>query len=246
MASAAQAARTVERERPAAARSGARRAAAASARTAPAPRPARRSTSRRSTSGRAAHGGARPARARTAAATASPARVVRLRAAAPSPAGMLDGLLRGRAWVACIGLLLAGIVFLNVSLLEVNGGIANVSERSAALKRENAELQLKVAELASSERIQAAAAERGYSLPAPAAVTYLRSKSDSDARRAARAMERGTLAQAPPAPTLEQPEAAAGTPPGAAPAAPVTPAAPATPTAAPPVADAPAAPASDG
>ena len=147
--------------------------------------------------------------------------------------------------MACIGVLLAGIVFLNVSLLEVNGGIANVSERSAALKRENAELQLKVAELASSERIQAAAAERGYALPEPAAVTYLQSKG-SDARRAARALERGQLAQAPvlaaPAagsPATAEPPAQVGAP--AAPAAPTAP-----PTATPPVAGAPAAPASDG
>ena len=153
---------------------------------------------------------------------------------------MLDRLLRGRAWVACIGALLAGIVFLNVSLLEVNGGIASVSERATALKRENAELQLRVAELASSERIQAAAAERGFALPEPAGVTYLEAKPGSDARRAARALERrGEVAQvAPPAPPAGQPatptEAQTPTP------------APAEPAPTPPVAGAPAAPASDG
>lgn len=173
-----------------------------------------------------------PRTARPAERSTSTARVLKLRAVAPSPAGLLDRLVRGRGWVACVGLLLAGIVFLNVTVLEVNGGIANVSERATSLKRENADLRLRVAKLASSERIQAAAAGRGFSLPAPGAVTYLRAEAESDARHAARALERR-----PDAIAIAPPPAAATGDQGSQAAA--TDAAPATAT---PVADAPATP----
>ena len=106
---------------------------------------------------------------------------------------MLDRLLRGRAWVACVGLLLAGIVFLNVSLLEVNGGIANVNERATALKRENAALRLEVARLVSSERIERAAVAQGFVMPAPGKVAYVEADAEADPDRAVRALKRRAI-----------------------------------------------------
>lgn len=100
-------------------------------------------------------------------------------------AGVLDRLLRGRGWIACIGVLLTGVVFFNVSLLQVNRGITSTSERSAELRRDNAELRLRVAELASSERIQGAASRLGFVLPRPGDVRYLEASPRRDARRAA-------------------------------------------------------------
>lgn len=106
---------------------------------------------------------------------------------------MLDRLLRGRAWVACVGLLLAGIVFLNVSLLEVNGGIANVNERATALKRQNAALRLEVARLVSSERIERAAVAQGFVMPAPGDVAYVEADAEADPDRAVRALKRRAI-----------------------------------------------------
>ena len=97
---------------------------------------------------------------------------------------LLDGLLRGRAWVVIIGALLAGIVFLNVSVLELNRGIASTSAKSSELERANSGLRARVATLGSTERIQTAAAMRGFIMPAPGEVEYLRSR-PSDARLAA-------------------------------------------------------------
>jgi len=152
--------------------------AAAPARTAPARRKAARPATAR------AHG----ASARTAAAPRRAIRVVPRGGARPAAAalgaGVLDRLLRGRIWIACIATLLAGVVFLNVSLLEMNRGITQDAERAAELRRDNAELRLRVAELASSERIQAAAAARGFVLPAPGDVHYLERRR-GDGRRAA-------------------------------------------------------------
>ena len=64
-----------------------------------------------------------------------------------APIGLLDRILRGRGWVVCVGALLAGIVFLNVSLLEVNSGIAEMGERSSELRRDNSILRQEVARL---------------------------------------------------------------------------------------------------
>ncbi|MBV9213805.1 MAG: hypothetical protein JOZ25_09190 [Actinobacteria bacterium] len=86
---------------------------------------------------------------------------------------VLDRLLRGRLWVACIGALLAGIVFLNVSLLEVNQEIARTGDRVARLDRQNAGLRLRVAALDSSERVQRIAERRGMIFPQPGDYRYL-------------------------------------------------------------------------
>jgi hypothetical protein len=175
-----------------------------------------------------------------AAATAAGALVVRpaLRVAGSlSRSPLLDRFLRGRAWIGLIGALLVGIVFLNVSLLSLNAGIATSSEHLAKLKLENGRLRLRAARLGSSERIQRTAEARGFVFPAPGKVRYLRAGTLADARLAAvriRPPEQlaetagaatSTLAQAPPAqqPPPAQPPPAqpppAQPPPSAPPAA---------------------------
>lgn len=142
----------------------------------------------------------RPPRPARRAAPPARLRPVERLAAIPHSA-FVDRLLTGRGWIVLVGGLLAGIVFLNVSLLELNSGIARTTEQVAALKRENARLRLKAARLGSSERIQRAAAERGLVLPAPGEVRYLTARPAKDAARAlARIRKPGptTVALAPP------------------------------------------------
>ncbi len=103
---------------------------------------------------------------------------------------MLDRLLRGRVWVACIGILLVGIVFLNVSLLGLNSGITVTADQAADLRRENAELRLDVARLGATDRIQRVAESRGFVMPGPADVEYVDAEPDGDGRPAARALAR--------------------------------------------------------
>lgn len=98
--------------------------------------------------------------------------------------GLLDSLLRGRGWIVLVGGLLAGIVFFNVALLEINSGIAAGDQRSTMLKRENAALRARVARLGSSERIQKSAQDLGLVLPQPDQVRYLKANPRSDSRRA--------------------------------------------------------------
>jgi cell division protein FtsL len=107
------------------------------------------------------------------------------RAARVRAGGVLDALLRGRAWIALVAVLLVGIVFFNVDLLELNRDIARTADKASTLNRENAALRLQLARLASSERIQRVAAKRGLELPAPGDVRYLRLHPGADAKRAA-------------------------------------------------------------
>ena len=94
-------------------------------------------------------------------AVALPVRVLNApftRAARARTSSLLDALLSGRGWIALVFVLLAGIVFFNVDLLQMNRDIARDAERISTLKRENARLLLEEARLASSERIQESAA----------------------------------------------------------------------------------------
>jgi cell division protein FtsL len=178
----------------------ARRAATAAATKAPARRaPARRATPARGKPARRVSGNAPRPKSR------APAR----RAPRPAPrrghtplalrvarspltstlrargGAVLDALLQGRGCIALVGVLLVGIVFFNVDLLQRNRQITQLAERSAEVKRENGRLRLELARLASTERIQQAATRRGLVLPPPGDVRYLRAGS-RDARRAAR------------------------------------------------------------
>ena len=151
---------------------------------------------------------------------------------------LLDALLQGRAWIALVGVLLAGIVFFNVDLLRLNRSIAVTSEQSEAVSRENARLRRELAQLGSSERVQKTALQRGLVLPAPGDVRF-RDASGRNGRRALANMKKpgrsevaapgGPEQSAPQTATTPTPTPAATQAPAATPQAPAaTPQAPAT------------------
>ncbi len=113
---------------------------------------------------------------------AIPARTVAL----PRGARVLDTLLTGRIWIGLIGVLLAGIVFFNVDLLQMNREITQMADKATQIKRENDRLRHDYARLASSERIQEAAAALGLVYPAAGEVRYLDSKPKLDAHNASK------------------------------------------------------------
>ncbi len=114
-----------------------------------------------------------------------------------------EALLHGPGLIAIVFVLLVGVVFANVALLQKNRQITHDAARVSELKRDNATLRRDVAELGSSERIQQVAAERGLVLPAPDAVNYLRSNPRTDAVAAAKAIDEDTaLAAAPVVPVV--------------------------------------------
>ena len=179
--------------RAATARATAPRREPATARANAAPRAA---TARANASPRAATARANPAPARHAPAPKTrprraPARRVSGHArpavrpaALPRGARILDTLLSGRIWIGLIGVLLAGIVFFNVDLLQMNREITQMADKATQIKRENDRLRHDYARLASSERIQEAAAALGLVYPAAGEVRYLDSKPKLDAHNA--------------------------------------------------------------
>jgi cell division protein FtsL len=136
-------------------------------------------------------------------------------AARPRGTRILDALLTGRACIAVVGVLLAGIVFFNVDLLQMNRDITRMADRASALKRENARLRLDLARLASSERIQETAAGLGLVLPAPGEVRYLKSRPMVDAKNASKRMTAPDGSYVPPTPATTLPDPAQATDPSA-------------------------------
>ena len=102
---------------------------------------------------------------------------------------MVDRLLRGRAWIWLIGIMLGGIVAMQVSLLKLNSGISRAVTAAGTLERVNADLETEVARLSSGERIQAAAADEGMVAPPAGDVGYLTARPGADAGLAVKRMQ---------------------------------------------------------
>jgi hypothetical protein len=146
---------------------------------------------------------------------------------------LVDGLLRGRAWIWLIGILLGGIVAMQVSLLKLNAGISRAVTTASTLERQNAGFEAQIARLSSGDRVRDTALDEGMVTPPPGAIEFLQARPDRDGRLAARRMqppsdtaagimengglEPGVLAVAAPVTTTPDPAATAE-----APAEPVT------------------------
>lgn len=176
---------------------------------------------------------------------------------------VMDRLVRSRVWIGIVAFALIGIVAMQVSMLNLNAGIGRAVETIDTLERTNASMRAEVSRLSSGDRIQSLAGARGFDMPAPADVTYLRAHdSRSAATRAAGRMIAPNRELAGPAgaavatspavsaPTISapagealpaQPVAATTAAPAATPAPPATTPPPATHTAAPAVSAPPAA-----
>jgi len=93
---------------------------------------------------------------------------------------MVDRLLRGRAWIWLIGIMLGGIVAMQVSLLKLNSGISRAVTTAGTLERANADLETEVAKLSSGERIQTTAADEDMVAPPAGDVAYLTARPGTD------------------------------------------------------------------
>ena len=97
--------------------------------------------------------------------------------------GAILRLSSGRVWIALLGLLLAGIVALNVATLSLNASAGQIEADHQTLRNENSGLRRRLAERLSNDKVQAAAAGMGLSSPNPQEITYR--KADPDAVAAA-------------------------------------------------------------
>jgi len=132
-------------------------------------------------------------------------------------ARFLDRLVRGRGWIALVGVGLIGIVFLQVSLLNLNAGISRAVTAAETLERQNASLREDISQLDAGDRLADGAAKLGLIMPSAGEVTFLDARG-ADGRRAAarirppKPVATGGVAAAPvTAPTASEPTAATGT-----------------------------------
>jgi hypothetical protein len=90
------------------------------------------------------------------------------------------GVAGGLAWIIVAGVLLAGIVALNVAVLRLNIRLDRMNNQSQQLQAENAALGAKLSGAVSSPRIQALAKARGFVPADPTTIGYV----DLTSRRA--------------------------------------------------------------
>src|SRR5437588_3506247 len=97
---------------------------------------------------------------------------------------LLDRLVRGRAWIPLLGVMLAGIVTMQVEVLKLGTSVGRWMQRASTLQTKNDALQASVASLADDQRIERLAAGTGMVMPAPTAVSFLRAEESGAISRA--------------------------------------------------------------
>ncbi|HEX5988641.1 MAG TPA: hypothetical protein VFY75_00320 [Solirubrobacterales bacterium] len=79
--------------------------------------------------------------------------------------GLVVRMTRGRAWIAVLGLLLVGIVALNVATLSFAASSGRIDEQITALEKENSMLEIREAQHFSTARVRSQGAELGLAMP---------------------------------------------------------------------------------
>jgi hypothetical protein len=102
---------------------------------------------------------------------------------------LIDRLVRGRAWIPVLGVLLAGVVATQVEVLKLGASMGRWMDRSAALTSHNQALQASVAALSDDQRIERLAAHMGMVMPAPTSITFLSRRPLGDARAAVKRIQ---------------------------------------------------------
>ena len=122
------------------------------------------------------HAAAAPAPARAPARKRPRARDLDHKPARPAPrrrAKAKAGVAGGLAWIIVAGVLLAGIVALNVAVLRLNIRLDHMNNESQQLQAENAALGAKLSGAVSSPRIQALAKASGFVPADPTTIGYV-------------------------------------------------------------------------
>jgi cell division protein FtsL len=86
---------------------------------------------------------------------------------------LIDRLIRGRAWIPVLGILLAGIVAMRVEVLKLNVSVGRSVALASQLQSENQILRASVASRSADARIEALAEKLGMSMPGPLDVHFV-------------------------------------------------------------------------
>jgi len=118
--------------------------------------------------------------------------------------GVVVGMARSRLWIGVLGVLLGGIVAINVVGLSLSSSESRTASQVDELVRSNSVQQSRLAHRLSNGQISRKAAALGLAVPTPDAVRYI-DAGGNDAERAAERLADGEITNAPPA--LTAPEA---------------------------------------
>jgi cell division protein FtsL len=86
---------------------------------------------------------------------------------------LLDRIVRGRTWIALLGVMLAGIVYTQVEVLKLGHTIGNATMQVSTLQARNEQLRGSVATLSGVQRIEQLAEAQGMVLPPPTGVGFI-------------------------------------------------------------------------
>lgn len=95
---------------------------------------------------------------------------------------LLDRIIRGRVWIPLLGILLVGIVAMQVATLKLNAGVGRALQQGTVLQSQNEQLRASVAQLSDDQRIETVAARMGMVMPLPTRVKLLTSGGGSVTR----------------------------------------------------------------
>jgi hypothetical protein len=102
---------------------------------------------------------------------------------------VVDRLLRGRLCIWVIGVMLGGIVAMQVSLLRLNAGISRAVITASTLERQNSDMEASIAKLTGGDRVRAAAVADDMIDPPAGEARWLTAHPGSDAARAVQRMK---------------------------------------------------------
>jgi hypothetical protein len=101
----------------------------------------------------------------------------------------VDRLIRSRACIWLIGVMLGGIVAMQVSLLRLNTGISRAVETESTLVRQNADLEAAIGRLTAGDRVRAAAIDDDMLDPPAGETRFLVARPGTDPWLAVRRMK---------------------------------------------------------
>src|SRR4051794_3080225 len=102
---------------------------------------------------------------------------------------VVDRLLRGRLCIWLIGIMLGGIVAMQVSLLRMNAGISRAVSTAAVYEQKNSDLEALIARATIGDKVRGAALDSGMIDPAAGDATYLTARPGIDAGLAVKRMK---------------------------------------------------------
>jgi cell division protein FtsL len=98
---------------------------------------------------------------------------------------LLDRVIRGRIWIPLLGVLLVGIVGMQVENLKLNAGLGGAIQQTATLQSRNDWLRDDVAQLSDPQRIEGIAARHDMLMAPPSVTKFLKAGGSAASVRAA-------------------------------------------------------------